>query len=748
LALTLRNFAFPKQNFCQYQVTFACANLIADLVEDIGKDNRDEFYKLWPVNKITVSKALEELHRYVTQLLYQKNVVRSTVNHTWVTPPTVKVLSGDWWKKLVSPLCADNIYIPDPPLPTAILSAFKEANCHIETFKPADLRKHLTENKPLGVPLQDAPKASLRNRQWIVDILQYCISDGHRDLRGLPLAILANDTLQVFGYNPIGTIYIADEKARQIFANYPEWFIHANLYNQVSLFNRVGVSNMDVTEVAKKLVNVIGSQSKVYEWEPDAPNPPNAKWLTLVYRYFANVNQRYLPLEELKAAPLVPGDDGKLHKGGFFNTPLLRLSEINDETVAAVKYFGVPLIKAPPNLEEAIDNFIKQHPGKLIWLITGSTVTKYIYLRYEQYLPLYDRKYYTSILNFLSDKRWLTGEREYRSDKYTQLRQLPIYPTNSDELVSLNDENIYIPGDGYEPPEIAGTLRLLRLGTAKKEWLPLFRLLEVPVLNRARLIKDCLLPEYLSLASDEQLTVLAWIRDNLREAKKELQGEPQTLATLKEEIKKARLVRCTDGRLRSPALIYTPESEIVSRILGNKAAIPDMEFYLQDSPLWLDFFESLGMQAKPSADDLLACVDNLIQKANISGSDAVADACIEVFNYIVDNWEDIKEAKVNNGTKELIEAIRDKPWLPVERQPEKLQEYAGVITPENRLYRAKDVCFIQDAHLVASQKPIFARSQRNLLKVEIRNALGFQPIEPNRVLDHFDTLIGLWENDR
>jgi sacsin len=69
------------------------------------------------------------------------------------------------------------------------------------------------------------------------------------------------------------------------------------------------------------------------------------------------------------------------------------------------------------------------------------------------------------------------------------------------------------------------------------------------------------------------------------------------------------------------------------------------------------------------------------------------------------------------------------------------------MTPEPKLYRAKDVCFIQDAHLAASQKPIFAPSQRNLLTVEIQNALGFHPVEPNMVLDHFDALIRTWEND-
>lgn len=751
--------AIWNQLLVRHVLSHAYVSLITDLVQDIGRYNPEAFYKLWPVSKITVSKALGELHRFVIQLLYHKKVVRSAGEHSevevqngtkvmsstrWVTPPTVKVLSGDWWKKLVEPLRADNIDIPEPTLPASIVTAFKDASCPLEAFTPANLRQHLAENKPLGVPLQDAPKASLHNRQWIVNLLHYCISDNHQDLRGLPLAILADDTLQVFGHNPIGTIYIADEKQREIFANNPEWFLHLDLSNQVSLYNRTGVSNMDAKEVARKLAIVVGSlQSEENQWQPNSPNPPNTNWLTLVYRYFTNVNHQYLPLEELKVVPLVPGNDGKLHKGGGVNTPLLSDSQIDEETIKAVRYFGIPLVKAPVELEKAIAQFTKRHPDKLILSLTSLTVTDTVYSRYAQGLPPYDQKIYTSLLNFLAHPE----PKSYDQDRKNKLRQLPIYPTNSNELVTLNDEDVYIPGDGYEPPEIAGTLRLLRLGGSRHEWLAFFQNLGVPVLNRARLIRDCLLREYGSFAYEEQLTALAWIRDNLSKAGKELEAEPQSFTALKEEIKKARLVRCTDGRLHSASLIYSPESKVVRDLLGNKAAIPDMEFYSPDPVRWLGFFESLGMRKTPSADDLLACVDNLIQKAFQAGADTVADSAIAVFNYIVDNWNEFKFSRLINSNITLPEALQDKAWLPVERNPEKLRQYPAAMTPEPKLYRAKDVCFIQDAHLAASQKPIFAGPQRDLLTVEVRNALGFHPVEPNMVLDHFDALIRTWEND-
>jgi len=752
-----------NQLLAQHVLSHAYANLIVDLVQDIGRYQAEEFYKFWPVSKITVSKVLEELPRFVIELLYHKKVVRSAVEHAvnerllgvvvmsqtrWVTPPTVRNLpSKKLWEKLLEPLRADNIDIPEPPLPESILVVFKDSGLPLQTFTAANLRKHLTENKELGVPLQNAPKPSLQNRQWIANMLRYCISDNHRDLRGLPLAILANNTLQVFGYNPIGTVYISEDTARQIFANHLEWFLHRDLTDVLPPHNMIGVSEMNAAEVAKKLVHVIGSTQSECDWQADAPHPPNAEWLTLVYNYFFNISPRYLSqetIDELKKVPLVPGNDGKLYKGGKLDTPLLGGDNIAAEMMEAVQYFGVTLVKAPVKLESAIAQFAQRHKNQLISFVVGPDVLDTVSSRYARGLPPYHQKHYTSLLNFLANSEPI----DYNQDSLKKLRQLPIYPTTSNEIVSLNDENVYLPGGGYEPPEIAGTLRLLRL-EKNREWLGLFQLLQVPVLNRARLIRECLLPEYASFAPEEQLTALAWIRDHLSEACKELEKGGEDASSFKEELKKARLVRCSDRRLRSAELVYTPENQVIRNIVGNLAAIPDMEFYSQDELLWLDFFEGLGMRRTLSADDIVAAVDNLIQTANRSGAVAVTDACIAVFNYIVDNdnWDELKHTKIANTNKTLAETLADKPWVPVEQNPQKLSQYPGAAIPEPRLYRAKDVCFIQEVRLVASQKFLFARPECDLLKPEIRTALGFEPVDTTTVIDHFDTLIKTWEND-
>ncbi len=762
----------------RHVVADAYANLITALVEDIGKYQPQKFYDFFPTIKITTSKALEELYIFVIRLLYQRNVVQSGVEYLeakqesgkqaiasknqgnviqsgveyleakqesgkeaiatkkWVTPPEVKILPKSWHRKLVAPLSADEIDISEPLIPDKILSAFAEADSKIAEFKPVDLRNHLRMNQSLGLPLKTAPKASLKNRQWVIDMLGYCVEDNYQDLRGLPLAILANNSLEVFGYGAINPIFIPTaEIQRVIFADYPEWFLHSDLCQGINLYRKEGVSYMNATEVARNLTNIVDSA----QWEATGENLPNEKWLILVYRYFTREN---LPVDELNKVPLIPGNDGLLYRGGLIETPLLSRDNIDEKILAAIKYFGVNLIEVSKELEEAIVNFFDIHPEKLIWKVTAPDVLDSLYAIYEsQGLAIYDRQHYTTLLNYFADSFWLNEDKKYSPANQDKLRQLPIYLTVTDEIVSLDEENIYLPAEGYQPPEFIENFRLLKLGVTEYDWLPLFKFLGVPILSRARLITDCLLPEYPTLAYEEQLIVLSWIRDNLDKVQKEfeLETSSQNFDQFKQQIKSASLVRCTDGRLRSIESIYSPEIEIVPQIMGNKAAIPDMNFYSDKSDEWLNFFVELGMKKILTVADLLNSIDNLIQKANRFGVDSVSESLLNIFEYILDNWEDVKSEK-------LLQNIREKYWLPAERNPEVLSRYAAALIPEPKLYRPLDLSLIEEAHLVASQKPIFA-GKSELLKEEIRRKLGFLPVEANIVLDHFETIIGNWENN-
>ncbi|MBD2313053.1 hypothetical protein H6G20_15400 [Desertifilum sp. FACHB-1129] len=737
----------------------AYANLLADLVEDIGLYDPNVFYQLWPIDPVTVHPVLENLPQQVIPLLYNRRVLRSAVEHPatqgiqetissthWVTPAQIQVLSGGWWRQLVEPLKADGIDIPNPPLPDTIIAAFKKAGCSLPTFTPAQLRQHLQYNQYLNVELENAPKPSLRKIQWIIHLLSYCLSDNYRDLTGLPLALLTNHRLQVFGYTESSTIYFSHQQIREIFAAYPEWFIHPDLSHSVALQGCQGIAPMEVNQVIQKLAFILPATLSGEAWNPDGDKTPNTHWLAKVYRYLRELGHKHFPAAALQAIPLLPGIDGKLYAAKHEKAPLWVPAETSAELVAAVSYFGVNLVAAGEPLKSAIASFIQSHPNTVILSLSGVTLVDIIHARYQNTaLPAYHAAHYPTLLAYIAEDI-KSYPRNYDDNRRQKLRQLPIYRTNLDKLVALNQDNVYLPGEGYEPPAFAGELHLLDLGKKPQEWLPFYQALQVPMLHRARLIQKCLLVDYPTLSSPEQLEVLTWIRDNWEKALREVEKANENPQAFKEQLASAKLIRCLDGRLRAIRGIYSPESKIVRRLLGEGAAIPDMEFYATDYPLWMHFFTDLGMQVKPSPDDLLTCVENLIQQAFQSGVASVTDGVQSILNYLVEHWEDLKNATLSKNNQKLFEALRDRAWLTVEQDPEKLQRFPAAIQPQNRLYKAQEICFTTEAHLMASCKPILA-CDRDFIKSEIRLALGFEAVNLPQVLDYFSALITLWENN-
>ncbi len=217
---------------------------------------------------------------------------------------------------------------------------------------------------------------------------------------------------------------------------------------------------MNATEVARNLTNIVDST----EWQPTGENLPNERWLILVYGYFTGVSKGDLPVDELNKILLVPGNDGQLYRGGLVETPLLCRDNIDEKIIAAIKYFCVNLIEVSQELEEAIFNFFDRYPETLIWKVTAPDLLDSLYEIYEsQGLPIYHRHHYTTLLNYLADSDWLNRDKKYSPANKEKLCQLPIYLTVTDEIVSLDEENIYLPAEGYQPPEIIENFRFLKL---------------------------------------------------------------------------------------------------------------------------------------------------------------------------------------------------------------------------------------------------------------------------------------------
>lgn len=746
----------------KHVVAYAYANLIVSLVEDIGEIDPSRYYSFFPTQQPI--KALEELPSSVLCLLKNQKVIRSVIarpaglvqeggkrriryNH-WVNPLTIRTLPKEW-HQLLEPLRLEEIDLPEPALPKELIEAFERAGISLILFKPSKLRLQLQTLESIGVPLDQAPRACLRKKEWIISLLRYCLSDGHRDLTGLPLAILEDGTLQSFGYNPSGFIYWVDSEEReilvnQIFGSYPKWFLESDFTEQLgNLEYYSGITYCSSEEVAVRLYDLVNpGKFNVIEWQPDGDQIPNISWLSYVYSYFSKVQN--LPLEKLNKVPLVPCNDGSLYIGGSTITPLWPESRISSDILDTLRYFEVSLVEAANPLRKSISNFLLQHPSKFIWCLTVPDLIDTLGAKRE--LPDYDFPLYGGLISFLSsDLEWIRVHGKLDQDRKNILRRLSIYPANDGQPTALSgtSEKIYVPG-GYTPPKVAGSLKLLRLGLTEtgQEWREFYSFLEVKVLDHSTMIQH-LLQDYASLSSQEQIEALEWIRDHLDIAQSEQENRTQKV-DLKRQLQRAALICCRDGKLRAAVSIYDPRNiETVREILGDQAQTPDMSIY-KGTEHWLDFFRKLGIKKTPRPSDILAYIDIQIQNSQNGVTETAYKGLKKIFLHIEEHWETFKEAKINTD-ETFAEVLKAKAWLPAERDPNWLSRYPGFIVPQNRLYRSSEICFANYGYRVASQKPLLRIGK--LPERDFQQALGFRYLTREDVTNHFIVLIDLWESN-
>ncbi len=624
----------------KYTVAHACARLVRDLVADVGDTDPQRFYSFWAVD-IVKDIALEQLSKHLLKLLDDLPVIRATPAGKWFTPSAVKLLATGR-EKLFEPLSADGLIFPNPPLSARITSAFAQAEIKLEYFSVKNLIDHLKRSQSLGCSLEDAPLPSLQRREWIYILLEQCLSGNNRDLQGLPLALLADGSLEVFGYQSQDNIYTGEQIVRDIFSNVPEWFLDEDVVKDFpSLNNCDGIIAMTPTLIAENLSEVLNEEAICVALKLDDSQSPDLQWLVKVYQYFTDVSGD-LP-NELKQFPLVPGSDGNLYRGGVLETPLLCNDLSGDVAISQIViFFDVLSIEAPEVLSLAIDKFIKKHPEQFIWRFNSLDLIGTLATRENCQLPTYCNYYHQLLDLLVGDLGIIKNNEEFKIN----LRQLKIYPTTNNELVSLTDENVYLLG-AEDLPAIDRDLHLLKLGDSQN-WKPLFSILEVKTLDRATFIQDFLIPNYEKINNSEQLFSLTWIRENYDIALKEIKKRDLEKAKeFKQLIANTPLVLCEDGYLHRISKIYDPKEVVIKDILGDLAPIPDRNFYAkysedakdsEDWKDWLDFFSKLGMLNEIKPQDLLEFVFELVARSQRIGSDGVEESCLNILKYINTHW--------------------------------------------------------------------------------------------------------------
>lgn len=733
----------------------ACVLLIEALVEDVGEETTDAFYKLWPIDSSKLDAPLDNIAAQFVEAIQNKAIFRSNLLATdqknrWVEPKMLSVLPDQTTAlNVFEPLTADDICLPEPPLPSRMIEAFAVAQHPLKTLTPEQLRAYLQQiDISQNVPIEKAPKPSLRNREWVRSLLEYCLSDGHTDLRELPLAILSNGHLQRFGDGELGWIYLADPLQREIFAEYPQWFLDAALQSAVPKLSKYmrGVSELAPEIVAERLSLLdIWEEDQPQQWNPDGETLPNASWISLIYKYFSEVDR--LP-EAFLSLSIVPGCDGYLHAGHETSTPLWTKAQISAELQVALDYFDISLVSTEHVDRLVFERFFRKHPisepdsdiegNGLIFALTGCDLIDTLH-GWREDLPEYEITHYKSLLIYLE-----TEAPNLTYDAKRKLSTTPVFPTRCGTTTALDVENVYLPE--AKLPDVSLNLTLLRV---EESWRNLLRVTlpfsEVKKLSLKRLIVECILPSYSNWDPEEQLTALAWIRLNLPLAVEALRLTGDYKA-LQQTVGSVPLLRCIDGQIRAAQEIYRPGEKRVTDVLGQMVAFPDMAgVYADGSDLWLSFFDDLGILRNPSPQDLVDRARSLQKRCAVEDDMAsiYADS-IKLLFYVEEHWEELFSAKVriSGATVTFPTALKDTAWLPAERNPQELERWPGAsdLPQRNRLYRPNEILFVQEVNLAASQRH-YLRLQTQP-RAEVAIALGLNGLPYQKL---FNTSVIYWK---
>jgi hypothetical protein len=210
------------------------------------------------------------------------------------------------------------------------------------------------------------------------------------------------------------------------------------------------------------------------------------------------------------------------------------------------------------------------------------------------------------------------------------------------------------------------------------------------------------------------------------------------------ELGDAALIAVGDGQYLPARRTYDPQSEIVKSVLGEEVPVPDLRQYAGDVAHWLEFFQRLGMVRRPKAPDLIRRIGQLVQQAKTEGvTEPIRSRLNAIYTHIAEHWSDLKDAVVMTSQPVRFAGLLNVwRWLPVERSPRELEQWASKFIPEDRLYAPSEVHFAQSANLVSSQRPIFRGRQPD---PTMRDALGFpKQVEPELLLSNLEAVIAFW----
>ncbi|WP_404357088.1 DUF3883 domain-containing protein [Methylotuvimicrobium sp. KM1] len=723
-----------NQILLETSVTLAYIQLIEELRSDLEIVGIDSYYRAFP-QAVTNEGNWEH---WLTIAFYQRAATAPIISVSgefpWLELSETRSLPEELMP--LGDLLISEQFLPiqQPQMPIHVVNGFAVCGIQTTTLKPSELRTQLMVRQDIDTPLNLAPRACLQKREYIEQIFRFCLKDQPGEtIAGLPLVIDCRGHLRTVGFTEL-PLYLANTSLDlEVFWDHQEWFVDMEFANYVGLSASDGINVLDMNDecFVRELEKYVSTHSKNGQLKMirSSAGTLTDSWLRAVFKRLLDSELRGLK-DEIKSIPLIPDQQGELHKMGSAATPLLFQGA--KELRNALNELNIPLVHGVSSeLFQLISEFSRKED--CIWYVTPRDLIDTLDCVCNEILQSYDRltDIQRALLDYLSKEECIV-ELQKCSDRQDTLRTLKIFPSGTGLLVDLKT-TAYIPQE-FTFPALDLDVMLLDDGP-KHRWRDLLLLLNVPELSRSRLIRELLLPSFNSLNAADRISATAWLRDNLSIAQSD--DEKETEGRLFAEVQEAPIIICDDQTLRPPQNVYQPDSKLAADILGNQASFPDMTgAYAQNKERWLEFFRQLNMPIEPRIKDVVSYVQTLV---NETPKKETVDRLQTVYEFIKERVDsDLKHHK--ELTDELSEAIDELSmiaWIPLRNEAGDLLCFSA---PTESYGYPSNIYFPRVGQLVASQAQITVfRSEPSK---QVREVMGF-PIKPplDLVVNHFEEIL-------
>ncbi|MBK7760489.1 MAG: hypothetical protein IPI35_29580 [Deltaproteobacteria bacterium] len=702
-------------------VPAAVAELVAGIRDRLGIDGAAALYAALPDLRRLITPFDQALGAGLYRALAASPSIRVADAKAcdWRLPSDATLPPG-WSQTLIDTCISDGLDLAVPVPPEHVRHGLAEVDEALHTLTPAETLKWLKKVGVWAGPPASAPRACLRSRELVLELLRFCSEGGKAWLDGAPLAWMRDGSLRTFGHGP--PICLGGDAARSLFRSRPSGSSTWSLSGWARTPD-AGHEPHEMTPPMIKNLKTVLQKGSNGAWETLRGAALNEAWLIELYEWLAALPDLRSQLSQLELLEMVP-DSKAPHTAWNTATPLLPPNDMGKALTQALHEHGVPIVRGSTRLLSAIRAFAIAAEG-MVWDLTPNDVI--------DTLPNLAATFPAQSPTRPVLLRWFATafERaELYSDALALLKDLPIWPTKDGRAVPASGEAVFLPD--YEPPLGFTPVTLLEV---EASWRPLIKELGVAPLDLGEWILCIFLNEYPNLDADRQAGALLWFRDRGMEA---LTGTDERAKKLREAVRKTPLIVSEDGALVPAADLYHPDAWEAVAFLGGAARFPDWRgVYSEQQEEWNNFFHRLNLLRHPRECDVITRVEGLLQDLTPESGDPTEAAMLEVYDFLEKRWAKSSD----NEETPLAKGLRRLAWIPTMQRPHHTK-VALFRRPAARFVLPADVYPSRLLHQGASQVAFFAGEQESS---DVRKALGMpNEIRPEDALAHFIAVRDEW----